>query len=260
MNELLTTTSNELQLFLLVATRVGALVMSAPHLGAAVVPVRVRLFLTLALAVLLTPLAGDGAAPPATNLAALALQIIQEMMIGTALGLAIQILVAGLQISGQTASQMAGVSLADVIDPTFESQIPAFSQILNLVALLIFLVGGGHHELMRALIDSFRWLPPGQSPPTVELTDALMEITSQSFVLGLRAAAPVMVALLVATILLALVSRTVPQLNVMQLGFGVNIIVLLGTLAMSLGTIVWVFQEEVTSALQLLQEAMMKSP
>lgn len=255
MNELLTITSHEIMIFMLVITRVGALMMSSPHIGSAVVPVRVRVFLTLVLSVLLTPLVGEGAAPPATNLAALLVQVAQEMMVGIAFGMAIQILVAGLQISGQTASQMSGVSLADVVDPTFESQIPAFSQVLHLVAILVFLVGGGHHELMRALIDSFRWLPPGQSPPTEELTSALMEITSQSFVLGLRAAAPIMVALLVATLLMALVSRTVPQLNVMQVGFGLNIAVLLGSLAFSLGTIVWVFQEEVTNALKLMQDA-----
>lgn len=256
MNELLTITSHEIQLFLLVVTRVGALVMTSPHLGSAVVPVRVRVFLTLTLAILLAPLVSQGAAPPAENIAGLVVQIAQELMIGTALGMSIQILVAGLQISGQTASQMAGVSLADVIDPTFEAQIPAFSQVLHLVALLVFLVGGGHHDLMRALIDSFRWLPPGQSPPTAEITSALMDIMSQSFILGLRAAAPIMVALLVATLLLALISRTVPQLNVMALGFGLNVAVLLGTLAFSLGTVVWVFQDEVTAALLIVQEAL----
>ena len=83
-----------------------------------------------------------------------------------------------------------------------------------------------------------------------------MTLLSQSFVLGIRAAAPTMTALLLATLVLGLVSRTLPQLNVMVLGFGINAIVTVGLLSVSLGAVVWLFQADIEPALDVVAEAL----
>ena len=72
----------------------------------------------------------------------------------------------------------------------------------------------------------------------------MTSLLAESFVLGIRAAAPAMVALLLATLVLGLVSRTLPQLNVMVLGFGFNALASMAALGVSLGAAAWIFQDQ----------------
>ena len=85
-------------------------------------------------------------------------------MLGLALGLAVMILLSGMQLAGQVISQMSGMSLADVANPTFDTSVPIFSQILEMLALAIFFLVGGHRQVIDALLGSFAWMPPGPGP------------------------------------------------------------------------------------------------
>jgi flagellar biosynthetic protein FliR len=80
-------------------------------------------------------------------------------------------------------------------------------------------------------------------------------LLSQSFSLGIRAAAPAMAALLLATLVLGLISRTVPQINILAVGFNINALLTLGGLAVSLGAISWAFPQQAAEALSMLQQA-----
>ena len=111
--------------------------------------------------------------------------------------------------------------------------------------MAIFVSIGGHRQVLGALLDTVSidatWEREGCSKTT--FVDVLVEITTQSFVTGIRASAPVMVALLLAVLVTGLISRTLPQLNVMAIGFNINAFVLLGTFGITLGAAAWVFQE-----------------
>src|SRR5262249_10929808 len=85
--------------------------------------------------------------------------------------------------------------------------------------------------------------------------ETVVEILSQSFVLGVRAAGPLMISLFLATVVLGLVSRTLPQLNVLALGFGLNSFLTLAMMMLSLGAVAWTFQQPAIEALHQLQEA-----
>jgi flagellar biosynthetic protein FliR len=115
---------------------------------------------------------------------------------------------------------------------------------------------GGHRQLMQVLLDTFRWMPPGKTSFGPTLLEALTDVTSLSFSLGVRAAAPALVALLLANLILGLISRTLPQLNVMALGFGINILVVLAVMAASLGAIVWLFQDASWDTMETMREAL----
>lgn len=242
--------------FVLVLSRTSGLVMSAPIFGTSDIPMRVRAFLAVALAVLVTPLqSGRYAAMPA-NLVDLTIVLVTELLIGLVLGLGIALLFSGVQIAGQVISQLAGVQLAEVIDPSFNNNVPIFSQILYYVALAVFVVTGGHRQVMEALLDTFTSMPPGNATIPAATIEAFTNLVTQSFVLGIRAAAPAMTALLLATLVLGLLSRTLPQLNLMAVGFGISSLVTLGTLSVSLGMAAWAFQEQVEPALQVLLDTL----
>src|SRR5262245_12344890 len=149
-----------------------------------------------------------------------------------------------MQLAGQIISQTSGMTLADVANPTFDTSVPLFSQILEMLALAIFFIVGGHRQVMDALLRSFSWMPPGNGRLPDNLVEVLSTITSHSFDVGIRAAAPVMVAVLLATLVVALISRTLPQLNAVAVGLNFNSLIVLGMFGLCLGSAAWVFQEE----------------
>ena len=241
--------------FTLVLTRVSGLLMSAPIFGTNDIPMRVRAFLAIALALLVTPLQVSHKAALPASLVDLGILMALELVIGLILGLGITLLLSGIQIAGQIISQIAGVQLADVINPTFDASVPIFSQLMFYVTMAVFVISGGHRQVMEALLDTFVSMPPGQALVPESIVEVFTELLTQSFVLGIRAAAPTMTALLLATLVLALLSRTLPQLNLMAVGFGLSSMVTLGTLMVTLGIAAWAFQEQTEPALQSLLDA-----
>jgi len=240
--------------FSLVFARVAALVMTAPVFGTSQVPKRFRALLALALAALVTPLQTlQLTHSPRTPVDYLLLTI-GETLVGATIGVGITLLLTGLQVAGQIINQMSGLQLADVLNPDLKENVPIFSQLLYYVALAVFVTIGGHRRVMTALLDSFALLPAGGGTMPTDLGEMLTTLAALSFRLGVQAATPIMVAMLLATLVVGLVSRTLPQLNVMNLGFGINATITLCGLALSMGTMAWVFQEQVDPMLNLLVE------
>jgi flagellar biosynthesis protein FliR len=245
-------------IFVLVLTRVGSLLMTLPVLGTATVPWQVRALLAVAISLILTPLFWGQPIPPPQNLLILGALVAREAVLGIALGLAVLILLSGMQLAGQIISQTSGMTLADVANPTFDTSVPLISQILEMLALAIFFLVGGHRQVMDALLRSFHWMPPGQGRLPDSLVEALAAITSQSFEVGIRAAAPVMVALLLSTLIVALISRTLPQLNAVAVGLNFNSLIVLGMFALCLGSAAWVFQDELDGAVEMITSSFAK--
>ena len=109
---------------------------------------------------------------------------------------------------------------------------------------------GGHREVMDALLGSFEWMPPGSGHLPSDLSAALSAVASHSFETGIRASAPVMVSLLLAILIIALISRTLPQLNSLAIGLNLNALIAPAILAFSLGSAAWVFQQEATGIVE----------
>src|SRR5262249_50780948 len=142
-------------------TRVGSLLMTLPVLGTATTPWQVRALLAGGISLILTPLFWGQLVPQPENLMMLGVLLVRESILGLALGLAVMILLSGLQLAGQVISQTSGMTLADVANPTFDTTVPLFSQILEMLATAVFFLAGGHRQVMDALLRSFAWMPPG---------------------------------------------------------------------------------------------------
>jgi flagellar biosynthetic protein FliR len=179
-----------------------------------------------------------------------------EALIGLTMGLGVLLLFSSMHVAGQVISQMSGLQLADVFNPGFDTNVPVVSQLLFYVATAVFVIIGGHRRVMEALLDTFVWLPAGQGGMSRSVVEATTSLLAESFVLGIRGAAPAMVALLLATLILGLVSRTLPQLNVMALGFGFGALVTMATLSVSMGAAAWIFQSQLDPFLQTVLAAL----
>jgi flagellar biosynthetic protein FliR len=144
--------------------------------------------------------------------------------VGIAIGLTAAVLVQAMTLAGEVLSLQMGLSLGPVLAPTPDVQVPGVAQLYTVLALLIYSSLGGHLMLLRGLADSLRALPPGSefglaagaAAPAADLLRTL-------FTCAVRAAAPVMVALLLANLALAVMSRAVPQLNAMMVAFPITI-------------------------------------
>jgi flagellar biosynthetic protein FliR len=243
-------------LFTLVLTRVSGLTMTAPIYGTKEVPIQVRALLAVALALLITPTQWAVAVEyPGSTIQYLVL-IGGELLVGLCLGLGIVILFSGIQLAGQMVGQIGGLMLADVFDPGADTSVPVFSRLLLLVAMAVFVCIGGHRMVMAGLLDTFRTIPPGSGAVPHAIAQTFVVLLGQSFSLAIRAAVPVVTALLLSTLVMGLISRTLPQLNILMVGFGLNSMLTFATFSLTLGGAVWVFQQQVEPALEILLEAL----
>ncbi|MCC7474837.1 MAG: flagellar biosynthetic protein FliR [Pirellulales bacterium] len=242
--------------FTLVLARTSAMVMTAPLFGTQAMPRQVRALLAVMLSLLVAPVLLGTSLPPVENLAGYGKLIANEALVGLLLGLGLQILFSGIQVAGQIVSQMSGISLADVFNPGFNEDVSVFSQLFYFLTVAVFVAIGGHRLMTESLLETFTAFPPGQAALGDGFVEVVVAILSQAFMLGVRAAAPLTVALLLANLVLGLISRTVPQINVIAVGFGVNALLTLGLLFLSIGAAAWVFQDPATDTLLRVQEAL----
>jgi flagellar biosynthetic protein FliR len=243
---------DQLLVFTLVLSRVGGLVMTAPAIASPNVPRQARAFLAVAMAALVMPLVWGQAAPAVGNVLNLLVLVGIESLVGVALGLGVTLLFAGIQLAAQVIGTVSGMQMAEVYNPLSDSNAPVFAEILFYVAVAVFVMIGGHRQLFGALLDTFVWMPPGAAGLPTGLTDTMIGLVAESFQLAIRAAAPTLTALLVANLVLGLVSRALPQINVNVIGFALNSLLTLSMLSLSLGAIAWIFQEQVDPTLRQL--------
>jgi flagellar biosynthetic protein FliR len=242
--------------FTLVLTRVSGLMFTAPLYGTKEVPSQVRVLLSLVVALLIMPSQWHATMPyPGNTLNYLAI-VAGELVVGVCMGLAVQFLFRGLELAGELVAYSGGLMMAEALDPSQDTNEPLFSRFLYLLALAIFLSVGGHRMVMAGLLDTFQVIPPGLAVFTQSITEAFVTLVAQSFALAIRAAAPAIVSLLLASLVMGLIGRTVPQLNVMNLGFALNSLLTFGVLALTLGSALWAFHGQVESALSTVFEAL----
>ncbi|HIQ20992.1 MAG TPA: type III secretion protein [Planctomycetes bacterium] len=249
----------DMQLFLLfslVFVRISGLLVTAPMLGLKELPARVKALLAAALALVITPTQVDVSVEVPGTLVHYLVLVWGELVVGLSLGLGLAVLFSGIHLAGQLMGRISGLMLADVFDPASGESVPQFSRLLFLVGMAVFVTIGGHRVLMAGLLDTFYTIRPGTALAYPSLGGAFVELLDQSFRLGVRAAAPVVTALLLSTLVMGLISRTLPQLNILAVGFGMNSLLVFAVLALTLGGAAWVFQDQIEAALAVILDGL----
>lgn len=217
----------QLQIFLLIFMRVGAILMTMPIFKSQSIPVLFKAGLALAVSVVLFPILKSENFPVFNGLAPLAIGMIGEILLGIVIGLAVNMIFVGLQLAGQLAGYQMGLALARVMDPFAGQQVPLLAQFYYMFALLIFLTVNAHHWFLRVLVDSYQLVPPFGFHLSGSLLDQLVSLAGNMFVIAIKIGAPVIAAMLLTSIAFGLVARTVPQMNVfivaMPLKIGVGL-------------------------------------
>jgi flagellar biosynthetic protein FliR len=112
-----------------------------------------------------------------------------------------------------------------VFDPTHNEQVSTIGQVYSITFVLLFLLAGGHRAMLAALLDTFRTIPLMSFHWDESLVVLLVEVLGSAMELGIRLAGPVLIALFLATTALGLLSRAIPQLHVLTVGFTIKVLV-----------------------------------
>ena len=219
---------------LLLSARVAGATVLAPVFGPVQVPAIARVALAFALAAMLVaalpiPAVAIQDAPLASSVQ-LAIAMLSELFIGAGIAFGFLAAYAATQVAGRILDIQMGFSAANVFNPFTQGFSPLLGSLFGMAAIVVFLALDGHHVLVRALAASVQTFPPGTLVHDFDW-DAFMRHSGVMFVFGLTLAAPVMFALLLADIAMAVFSRSMPQLNVFVLGFAVKIV--LGIIALA---------------------------
>jgi flagellar biosynthetic protein FliR len=133
------------------------------------------------------------------------------------------VIYAGIQIAGELIGFQMGFSIANVLDPMSGITAPIISNILYITAFLLFFTLGGHHMLIKGMVESFHMIPIGESMVHREFLMSVITYAGQMFVIGIKVSAPVVGILLLINIALAVITRALPQMNVFIVAFPVTI-------------------------------------
>lgn len=211
--------------FVLVLARIVGMTLLAPVFGSFMVPTQVRIALVAFLTVAMLPtVAAAGAtatAPHSTT--ALVLALAGETSVGLVLGLVAQFVFGAVQMAGELAGTQMGFGLASLIDPQDHDRVVVLAQWQGTLALLLFLTVDGHHVLIQAVAESFRRMPAGGASLGSAGLAMTIAFAGQIFVLALKLAAPVLILVLLVNATLGALAKLIPQLNVMVVGFPINV-------------------------------------
>lgn len=203
----------------LLAARVGGLVLVAPLFSARTIPVRLRTVVVVLFTWLLHPMALSWAQAPVLTPA----QFLTESLIGFAVGLGAAILVGAAEAMGDLVSINIGLSGAASLDPVTNQNTAVLGQFASLFALTLMLSMNAHVVMVEALATTLRLLPVG-APVDVEAgLMSMVAIGAELFSLGIRFSAPVVAMVMLANVALAVLTRVAPSINVLAVSFPLQI-------------------------------------
>lgn len=202
-------------------TRILAMIASSPILGNKQIPARVKLGLSVLITIIVTPTIGE-VPPVAVGSPQGLLIMIQQVIIGMAMGFTMRLIFTAIEMAGELAGLQMGLGFASFYDPVNAAQTPIVAQWLGMVAALAFLAINGHLHMLSALAESFKTLPIGGMMPSQGFHD-VARWGGSIFAYALQISLPILAALLITNIALGILTRAAPQLNLFAIGFPITL-------------------------------------
>jgi flagellar biosynthetic protein FliR len=233
--------------------RIGAFVLSAPLFAARFISLPVRIIISVCLTV---PLMGQVPIPEPDALSSLSSVVIafREMAIGLSAGMVLQILFAAAVMAGDRIANTAGLGLAAQVDPTSGSQSPVIGQFFMLFLLAIFVTEDGHLAAIRLILDSYRLIPIGTPIASAALLDAGLSAAPMMFANAAQLMMPVVSVLLLLNLVIGVITRSAPSLNLFAFGFPLTMTATLLLLFLTVTSLGPALSERVAQALQHLMQ------
>jgi flagellar biosynthetic protein FliR len=221
--DILPVSYQEFRSFFPIFIRVSVILFMFPFFNARIIPVLSKVGLTLIITVVLFPVIGNKMVAFPHTLWGMAQLIITEALIGMILGLLVQMFFEAVRIMGQLVGFQTGFAIVNILDPQSGSQVSILANMAYLVAIVSFLVMNGHHILLSAMRESFEIINPGSLGLNRQIFQEIMQVSGDMFVIALRIGAPAIAALLFVSVAFGLITKLIPQMNVMIVLFPIKI-------------------------------------
>jgi len=215
----------EYKAFFLVLIRVSAILVMFPFFSARVIPTLIKAGLALVITIVLFPVVNNQMVEFPGTLLGMGRLILAELIIGMTLGLMVQIFFEGVRIMGQMVGFQTGFAITNVIDPQSGAQVSIFANLAYFVAITLFLLLNGHHILLNAVRDSFDIINVGSLALNVVMLKKMITISGDMFVIAVKIGAPPIAALLFTNLAFGLITKLMPQMNIMIVAFPIQITV-----------------------------------
>jgi flagellar biosynthetic protein FliR len=230
--------------------RISGVMLVAPIIGSAYVPIRIRALIAVVLTVAVAPFARE---IPSVALLSIDffLVMIREVAIGFGIGFILRLVIDAAVIGGQVLATSMGLHFATVIDPN-QGGTPTLGQFYVIVASLLLLVTNTHLALIELLAESFTALPLSTAQLTPGAAMLIVQFGGTMLVNGLQLALPSVAAILMVNVAFGVVSRAAPSLNLFAVGFPIAMLVGFFVTLYSVAHLMPIWQQAVESAFRTM--------
>lgn len=224
--------------------------MSAPLFGSARIPKRVKVLMSVILAVGLSP----SVAPPQWPNSdwGLAVAIGGELMFGLAMGMALSFTFIACNWAGEIIGQQMGINLGEVFDPQYGGASSFVGDLYFMLTLVTFLMLNGHHAMLRGVHASFTSLPLLSVGVNANMFNLMLQLLTAATVLAMKIASPMLLTMLVVDLALGFIGKTMPQINVMSAGVSMKAAIGVAVLIVSLGITSTTIRNELSQSLSIV--------
>lgn len=232
----------QFQSALIVMFRTAGMLAALPVLGSRTIPMQLKVGLVVLLGLMLAPLLPPMSLP--ADMLVLGAGMVNEVLLGLVIGLAVRLVFAALEVAGEVMGTQMGFSVAHLIDPMTAHQTPLVASFQTVLASLTFLSLNAHYLIVQSVAGSFDTIAPFTGHISEGLAEDMLQLLQEVFVLAMKLSAPVLATVLVLNVMMGVLGRTVPQLNVFVMSFPLTIACGLGVMALALPYTISLFESE----------------
>ncbi len=215
----------EFKAFFLILIRVSVILLMFPFFSSRVIPVLAKAGLVLIITIILFSVIDNKVVEFPDTLCGMVQMITAELIIGMILGLLVQIVFEGIRMMGQLVGFQTGFAITNILDPQSGIQVSIFSNMAYLVAMVIFLILNGHHILLNAIRESFEIINVGSLSLDRRIFQEIINASGDMFVIAIKIGAPAIAALLFTKVVFGLITKLIPQMNIMIVAFPIQIVI-----------------------------------
>ena len=201
--------------FVMVLTRISAFFMVLPVFGWKSIPVRIKVAITMLLTIFFSMIIPIPINAGQVSSVKAVLLIVNEATYGLALGLIVMCVFAAVKFSGRIIERQMGLAMAQILDPLTGERAQPLGSLMEMIFVLLFLSANGHHLFLLIISRSYESFPAGSMPTIPVLTEGIIKAGSTMILHGLKLAAPILAAFLLLMVILAVLARMVPEMNIL---------------------------------------------
>lgn len=223
-----------LEYIILIMVRVGTIIFAAPFYGNASIPMKVKAAIAFFLSMIIINTVEYDAVSYVGLIGYFTL-VIKEALVGLFIGVGSGFCVYILNFAGHMIDMEIGFSMAQEMDPTTNVHSTLTANIFTALFLLLFLVSDMHYFVVDAMCDSFKAIPIGGGQINGNLIAVIVEYITDFFIIGFRIILPVFTCILIINVVLGILAKIAPQMNMFVIGMQLKVFVGLSLLFMLMG-------------------------